>query len=334
MQRGVLIRGEGVAASCCTRLLDQAGVPFVRESGFRPRLPAIMLGETAQKLLSDVFDRTDLFAGLPRIKKRVVAWKPNSEPLALPHSAVIVSEQALLNTIQHAPVRPLDEPVGALEWTILASRPLPESATEYPFGFRMASASPVKFKAECDVDTCWIESLERGWLFLLPSVEGGWLLSVGGSAESLLADSRLIAGQIADVAEAGGSFPCHPRITEPLGSPGWLACGTAAMGFDPLCGDGTGHATREAILASAVVRAVLDGGDVNAAVAHYRSRLLAGFHRHLQVCQEFYGSGPSGPWWEEQQDGIRRGLLWCQPRLEGAPAFRYRLNGFSLEAIE
>src|SRR5271154_118923 len=153
MQRGVLIRGEGVAASCCTRLLDQAGVPCVRESGFRPRLPAIMLGETAQKLLSDVFDRTDLFAGLPRIKKRVVAWRPNSEPVALPHSAVIVSEQALLNTIQHAPVRPLDEPAGALEWTILASRPLPESATEYPFGFRLASASPVKFKAGCDGDT-------------------------------------------------------------------------------------------------------------------------------------------------------------------------------------
>ena len=29
---------------------------------------------------------------------------------------------------------------------------------------------------------------------------------------------------------------------------GWLACGTAAMGFDPICGDGTGYAVREGIL--------------------------------------------------------------------------------------
>ena len=38
--------------------------------------------------------------------------------------------------------------------------------------------------------------------------------------------------------------------------PGWLSCGTAALSFDPICGDGTGHAVREGILAAAVIFAV------------------------------------------------------------------------------
>ena len=46
-----------------------------------------------------------------------------------------------------------------------------------------------------DPDACWIESLENGWLFLVP----GWLLAVGATAEALLGSSRVIAAEIARV---------------------------------------------------------------------------------------------------------------------------------------
>jgi len=330
----VLIRGEGVAASCCARLLSCADVPVAVETASRPKLPAIMLGEASQKLLADVFDRRDLFEGLPRISKRVVAWGKKSELLEVPHSAVVVSEELLLNRIQAGLSRLPPALEGDASWTIFASRPLPRSSAEHHFGSRMAAASSVTLKNGRDADACWIESLDNGWLFLLPGAEQAWLLSVGDSPEALLARSRLVAKQIVEANGSRGSFPSHPRIAEPLCEPGWLACGTAALGFDPLCGDGTGHATREAILASAVVRAAIDGADVDALIAHYSTRLVAGFKRHLDACRQFYQAGTAGPWWDQELNSLERGVEWCDRQLESAPVFRFRLSGFALEAID
>jgi flavin-dependent dehydrogenase len=328
----VLIRGAGVAGSCCSRLLGEAGLHVSVERLRRPKLPAIMLGEMTQKLLLDVFGREDLLAGLPRISRRVVAWGRGCESLTLPHSAVVVSEQELLDRIQQGLAQSEPMKCEDPDWTILASAPLGPSSVEHHVGSRLAAASPVKLRAGCDAETCWIESLESGWLFLLPNGKGtGWLLSVGGSAESDLEPSRLIKDQIVELGRSQGTFASHPRIALPLSEPGWLACGAAALGFDPLCGDGTGNATREAILGSAVVRAAIDGGDVDSLVACYHARLLAGFKRHLSLCFDFYRSGRSGPWWDNQLAELERGLAWCSQQFTDRPAFRYRLNGFTLE---
>jgi hypothetical protein len=331
----VLIRGEGIAGSCCAHLLAAAGLQVAVEPLRRPKLPAIMLSEATQKLLRDVFDREDLFAGLPQIRKRVVAWGRDAQPLTLAHSAVVVSEQELVDRIQQGLRRSKyvmgEEPL----WTILASTPLRPSSVDHHFGSRFAAASPCKLKPGCEAEACWIESLENGWMFLLPSGKGtGWLLSVGGSAESLWAASRLIRNQILELSPSHGTFPSHPRIALPACEPGWLACGTAALGFDPLCGDGAGNAVREAILGSAVIRAVVDGANVDSLVAHYQTRLLAGFKRHLALCFEFYRSGYTGPWWSSQLDDLARGLAWCPEQLANKSAFHYRLNGFTLEPAE
>ena len=81
-----------------------------------------------------------------------------------------------------------------------------------------------------------------------------------------------------------------------MAGPGWLACGTAALGFDPLCGDGAGNAVREAILGSAAIRRAIATDEADSLAAHYQARLLAGFKRHVALCFEFYKSGRSGPW--------------------------------------
>lgn len=330
----VLIRGDGIAAHCSAYLLARAGLRPVLEAPDRPKIPAIMLSETTQKLLQDIFERADLFRGLPRIRKRIVDWGANARRLVLPHSAVVVSEPALLNRIRQAPPSSDGNHLERADWTIFTSRPLPANSTERHFGSRHATASAVKLKDGSDSEACWVESVDEGWLFLLPDGAGkGWLLSVGGSSESLLAASRTVAEQIAETDVSRGEFPSHPRISDPLCEAGWLACGTAALGFDPLCGDGAGHAAREAILGSAVIRAVASGADATPLVEHYKARLLAGFNRHLEVCQEFYRAGSRGPWWDQELYALQRGLDWCGSRLAAAPAFRYRLNGFVLEAL-
>jgi hypothetical protein len=242
----------------------------------------------------------------------------------------VVSEQILLDAIRPPTTSPssLDA-----QWTIVAAKPLPPPALEHCFGTRLASAVPVKLKESSDSDACWIESLEEGWLFLTP----GWLLAVGGTPDKLLGKSRIVSAQIADCGLALSQFPAYPRISAPLCASDWLACGTAALAFDPICGDGTAHAIREAILASAVIRALAAGGACDDLLAHYEARLTAGFERHLTLCRQFYASGGTGAgtgnFWRSELEALDRGIQWCHAALANRPGFRYQLRGFELEAV-
>jgi hypothetical protein len=277
-------------------------------------VPALIVGDATQRLIADVFKREDLFAGLPRIERRVVAW--GSEPVTVPHRAVVIAEEELV-----ARLRPSG---GAdLEWTIRASRPLPEGCVEHHFGTRLATALRVEMRG--DPETFWVESLESGWLFLFP----GWLLAVGGEVEAMLAESQVIAKQIGNRDRAGAAWPAHPRIVDPLCGAGWLSCGTAAVGFDPICGDGTGYAIREGILAAAVIGAAAKGGDPKELCEHYSARVTAGFRRHLELCSEYYRTGGKSEWWRSELEALDRGIAWCGAERE----FRYRLIGSSLERL-
>jgi hypothetical protein len=325
------IRGTGVAASCCAHLLEAAGFRVCLAESQRPRIPAILVSEAAQALLRDVFGRPDLFDGLFRIDRRVVAWEPGSPPVTLPHQAVAISEEALLELLR--PERDESAAADMAGWTIYTSRPLPGSVEQLRFGSRMASIVPVDLK-DAGPPACWIEALECGWLFLIPtSPAGGWLVSIGGPHEVLLAESRLIADQVRVSGPAGAPFPAYPAIADPLCAPGWLAGGAAALWFDPLCGDGTGNAVREAILASAVIRAASAGDNADRLLSHYRARLTAGFARHLELCRGFYVSGNRGPWWEQEIASLEGGMAWCRQALGAENVNHYRLRGFELQAM-
>jgi hypothetical protein len=321
----VIVRGDGVAAYCCAYLLAKAGFRIDLQPVDRTRLPVILLGDQALALIRDIFEQPKLLASAPRIWKRVVAWGTD-DARAVEHSAVIVSEEQLLEAL-----RPRIAPSGDREcdWSIFASRPLPGPVIDHSFGARSATATPVKLKEASDRSACWIEALSDGWLFLTP----WWLLSVGASADALLGRSRVVESMIAECGEARGPFSAYPKICAPLGAPGWLACGTAAMAFDPICGDGTAHAVREAILASAVIRAVERGGIVGDLVAHYETRLTAGFGRHLELCRQFYHSGGTGSFWQSEREAAERGIDWCRTALARRGAFRYQLRGLELEAV-
>ena len=275
-----------------------------------------MLGGAAVTMMRDVFGQQELFQGRHQINRRVVGWGQGREPVALEHSAVVVSERELLESVDS----PELSQAGDVDWTVITSQPLPEKSIEHHFGSRMARAQGVLLADASD--TCWIESLDDGWLFLIPNSEKtGWLLSIGAVD---LTQSRLIAPQVADVRGAALQFPSHPRIMQPLCGERWIACGSAAMAFDPLCGDGTANAVREAILAAAVIRA---GSD---ALPHYEARLTAGFQRHLSLCMNFYQSGGTGEWWRSERESLQDGLDWCATRARMFGPYRYQLNGFDL----
>jgi hypothetical protein len=72
----VLIRGEGIAATCCLRLPDDAGVPVSVSRLEQPRLPAIMVGEGFPALLTTAFLRESEQAVAQPVKRS--ALKPVS----------------------------------------------------------------------------------------------------------------------------------------------------------------------------------------------------------------------------------------------------------------
>ena len=291
-----------------------------------------MLSDHALTLIRDVFERSDLFAGALRIRQRVVSWGPHANKLVLPHAAAVVSEQSLLESLGIDPAN--EAPAAAPGWTIFASRPLPPAAIEHRFGSRPAFAGPVKLKETVPRETCFIESLENGWLFLIPGAEdSGSLISVGAPVDAQLVHSRVVAEQVAELTAPASEFPAYPRIMSPLCGPGWLACGSAAMAFDPICGDGTAHAIREAILASAVIRAAGDEENPDQLFAHYEARLAAGFRRHVSLCQQYYQSGGEGPWWQAELAALSRGIAWCDDKLAPGLNFQYRLDDFELSRI-
>ncbi len=340
MPTNIEVHGSGVAGCCCTHLLRSGGLEVLAESSTRTDGPVLMLSDQTQTLLTDVFGHGGLFGDAIQIKKRIVLWGRNSEAAVLPHSGIVVSEAVLLDRLWRmvaanlsvaSDSRAIGE--GKVDWQIFSSQSQ-ITAEAHHFGSRMATTTSVTFKSEVMEDACWVEALENGWLFLLPCGEGrGSLISVGGVPEALVAESRLIARQIDKIDQTKSRFPAYPRIVTPLCAANWLACGGAALGFDPICGEGAGNAVREAILASAVIRAAEKDLDVDELMALYTSRLMSGFARHLKLCQDFYEAAGGGAWWQSELQLLRTGMEWTQQRMNGNEGQRYRLAGFELQQV-
>ncbi|AHE54783.1 hypothetical protein [Sphingomonas sanxanigenens] len=319
----VMIRGGGVAAACCAHLLGLNRIAVTMAPADPAPAPVVMLSDMALGLIRDVFAAPDLFAGLPRITRRIVAWG-GGDPVAMPHAATIVAGAAAL--------LPVTETGGAAttDLTIHAAAPLPGGETRR-FGARGATAAPVALRDPADASDCWIESVESGWLFLIPAGTGqAWLLSVGADMEAALRQSRHVARRVRLAEAPRQSFDPSPRIACPPSGADWIGCGTAAIAFDPICGDGTAQAVREAILVSAILAAIGDGGDAQALRAHHDAMLLATMRRHLQLCAPFYRTGGQGDWWRAAHDALAEGHDWCTTRLAHAPEPRYMLQGYRL----
>src|SRR5262249_17880545 len=153
----------------------------------------IMLSHVAVALLRDVLSAPELLAGARPITRRIVRWGNNAPTLELDHAAVVVSERELLAQLEQVAQAP-ETSNGAGDFTIFASRPLPPPAAEHGFGSRRASTARIRLKDACDSKACCMESIENGWLFMLPDeAESGWLLTVGCGPQEALAQSQLIA---------------------------------------------------------------------------------------------------------------------------------------------
>jgi hypothetical protein len=320
MVAGVKILGDGVAARTAAWLLGQAGIGTRQEATPRPPLPAILLSGATRNLMRDLFADRQLLRQLPAVTHRQVAWSGQTDPPLLEHHAYATNEVELLEAIPQGKLASIEPP-----FVLQAQRPLAEGVAEHRFGDRTARLA--NFRQRTTDRVCQMEATPAGWLFTIPQNEQqGWLIAVGASIESQLAESRLIAKSVDSYAAESGSFASSPRLAWPLTGEGWIACGSAAAAFDPVSGEGTAYALREAILAAAVIK---EGASYNAR-EHYEGRLLAAFGKHLALCRNYYASGPHYDWWAHQTAELDRGLDWCRTTLAAQPEARYRLVDTSL----
>lgn len=318
------LRGGGIAARTCGHILAGANLRVAIEDIARPSVPTIMLSDPALRLIRDIFDRPHLMTDQPRVKRRLVAW--GGPPVMVPHGGVLTCEDAIRAAL---PVAEAGS-IGGGDFTI-DTMPPDETGAMRMFGARAGVAARVRLRDPALTGEARIEAVEAGWLYLVPAGTGeGWLLGVGRPIDALLGQSALIAPVVDAVGAASTPFAASPRLRRTLHGDDWLACGTAALGFDPICGDGVAQSVREAILAAAVVMAIVEGGDRAVLLTHYRSMLIAAMRRHLLLCAQFYANGGQGDWWRAQRTALMEGHHWCTGLLAKLPEPRFVLDGFRL----
>jgi hypothetical protein len=128
----VEIRGGGIAASCCARLLSERNLNTSIVRGTTSAAPTLLINLATAQLLKDVFRADEgLFSELNAIRRRVVLWG-NEQPATLPHAGFVVSEVVLLERLWSG-VKPVAAFTGKVDFTIYST---PESTTgrEHRFG--------------------------------------------------------------------------------------------------------------------------------------------------------------------------------------------------------
>lgn len=335
------IIGDGLAACCLAHLLVRRGFSvYVRKTcAFKPA--RLLISEQTQSILNEIFGGSELFEGAQQIRRRMVSWGGKTETLNLPHRGLVVSESDLLGRLwrrmEIGDTASSSAATPHSTWTVVATSDHAALPAPQSFGGRRATVTSVALHRNAPEDCCWVESVTDGWLFLLPIGQSrAMLIGSGYVPEALIEKSTLIATQISNVdIEAGKArtFPAFPQILTAICGPSWLGCGSAVMRFDPLCGEGAGHAAREAMLAAAVLGAASRGEATADLLNHYSARLRQGFLRHLQACLPFYRTGGNSHFWKNEAASLERGIGWTQDRLRNSAPFQYRFAGYDLEPI-
>lgn len=370
----VLVRGESVAAAAVAELLRQAGTSFVRgraregeagqslrqNQGEAARVPAVMVGAGTRQLLRDIWTTKgeEQTRDLWPIARRVVRWGDRGgtgevgreESVVVPHQGWVIAGEQMGRLVSSGGGKAGCEEDANEEgvFTIYAGGPGEAVAggrwERVQWGQRTARTFAVRLREGADAQACVAEALTAGWLFLLPvGPREAWLLLVGEYAElgAALEESGPVARRLeprtGEGAREGRRFACAPWLANPVGSggtEGWLCCGAAAAGFDPLGGDGVGNALREAILAAAVTQYGKEKPEqAEAAMAHYVRQLRAGMLRHLEQLLPFYGQGGEGAWWQAQREATAEGAALVRAWLQESGPPRFGLRGFSLQPL-
>lgn len=355
-----LIHGGGVAALCCAKLLGQKGWRVTLRAPAPAPAPTLVLNAVTVELINHVFDSPpDLFADAHRLYRRGVYWgEATADPVG--DAPCVVMRGETLNERLLASVKKRDGARVAFQTLPSGGSPAPEPRASWSvyaggvkglaaygsqppelrrFGRRRAILAEARLSADADEETCWMEATPAGWLFLAPLGSRRALLQVvvplpppdPAAALSLaLRATRRIGTLVSDVAGPPRLFDASPGLMKYVCGSRWVAVGSLACAYDPLCGDGTGYAVREAILAAALLDGIERGLPREPCLEHYRKRLTHALHAHLRACCSFYALAGFDDTWRDELVALEYGLRELDEEIIPRDEFGYGLRGFSL----
>ncbi|QEE28417.1 hypothetical protein FTW19_10640 [Terriglobus albidus] len=321
----VQITGNGIAALSIAQLLSQSGIAASMQSGRSKHQRSVLLSSQTIQLLSTIH-RTDRFArlGWP-IQRRSVLWGDAEEPVTVEHHGISIPEILLADELRsHLPDTLTSESDRASSGWVIETQ-LRDSEAVIRYGKRGAIFHRAKLRTSADAHCCFAESTAAGWLFLLPtSFTEAVVICCGYHPDEVLRESRLVALQVEDASASLEPVSIAPAMASELCASQLIRAGSAALQFDPLCGEGVGHAAREAYLATAVVRAVGRGEPVQELLTHYSARLQQAFLRHLLVCRSFYAVHHDSAFWRSELTYLEAGIAALQTETIHIPVgFRF-----------
>lgn len=132
-----------------------------------------------------------------------------------------------------------------------------------------------------------------------PIDEFGDLVRAGLSDKTPLLTSAL--GTTPDLFERDSTeVSTAPSLLLKDPSSGCMAIGDALMTLDPLCGDGTGHGIKSALLAVGVLNSVSGTIPEEAVLSHYVGRAHYAYKTHLEHCHRYYSSMRYSTYWVDE----------------------------------
>ena len=309
----ISVAGSGVAAAVSGLLAARAGHQVQAEVAGHP-LERIVAAPRATVELIEELTGICIPRALPSrwLRARRVAWeKPHFSSVA--HETLVFDAQALAGIVASRIDTARPARTGAREkmgrgWKLLAGG---RSANpgRITAGGRRAAAGWVDALAGVDGCEMLVACVPHGWLAACPHPDGGISLASVHPAHLQLvtqdaleqAVDHLWPGRGRKVEMRGSRWiAVAPSFQPGCASDTHLDVGESAVTFDPILGDGTGHAVRGALLATSVMEAIAAGANERDCLAHYRSRLAHAFAQHVRNSATHYAGAWNAAVWREE----------------------------------
>jgi hypothetical protein len=354
--RTAAVLGSGVAALCSALILARHGWRVDLHDGDSSAGPRLVLNATTVQLVNQLFgENIALWPEAHALRGRYVRWDAAAGERFFGEPATVISSQVLGRRLRERVLGTTDriavasagaekgraEPLAGDRW-VIAARGRSAAGSGYRNWLRRCVLSA---DVACDAATssAFTEATTDGWLFLFPHAPGMATLQAmvadvaadpAAQIAAMLAETTLIAPRLRETPRTATVARAAPRLRDDLCRSGWIAVGNEALSLDPLCGDGTGHALREAILAAAVVRWIEDGLPAAEALDHYRNRLQRTLAAHLRACAAFYGEVRFAGAWDAEIAAMEKGTRDLERSVAARPEAALRIRGFDLTAAD
>jgi hypothetical protein len=255
-----------------------------------------------------------LLAGAHPVAQRAVVWGA-AEPTILPAPGIVLDVDDLVGRLAQRLERPSGA-TGNAAWIVDTQPGVFDTGPPMrAFGNRQTWLAQVELRPQSRDDLCIMESVAQGWAFLLPL--GGGLASLQfvsvpaaapvPSPSEVVSSTRTIREAVGGAGAWSEPIPCMPRARLPSARDGWLAVGEGALAFDPISGDGVGHALRGVVLAATTLHEIATGKAMAECLDGYTNTLRRAMLQHLQTCHGLYVDAPFAAVWADEIAAMQAG---------------------------